>query len=72
MLVTVLIFMWKERLGVLLWGISGNGSRIQFDKRCVDNAFFGKRQNLCLYDTGQNIVVKVFEEMVKRLVRRKG
>lgn len=65
-LVIRLTFKGEKGLGIIVWRIGRNGSGIQSDERCVDNAFFGKKQNLWLHNpttpinTGSAAVLSFF------------
>ena len=77
---TVLICFWlvvrlklvgKERLWIVLRCIGRNRGRVQSDERGIYDAFCSKGEDLCLHDTGQDIMVKVIQETVKCPVRGK-
>lgn len=62
----------KKGLGVILAGISGNGSGVKSDKGSVDYALRSEKAHLFPHDPLQEGMVNFFQEAVKRPVGGQG
>lgn len=69
--VILLELVWEEGFGVVEGSVGCYGSRVKADKGSVDNAFKSKGKHLVFHDVREDAVVEVFQEAVKRPIRRK-